>query len=312
MSSYCVIFPGQGSQNAQMLSSYSESQVFKQTIEEASDLLGYSLNDIVNDETKINKTEFTQPLILATSVAMWRVWEEKCNILPKSGAGHSLGEYSALVANGWISFKDCIELVNLRAQYMEEEMSGIKSGMAAIIGLNREKISKLCSTLSNDKELVEAVNFNSSQQTVIAGHLALIENSIEKFKDEGAKLVKIIPVSVAAHTSILRKCSERIYKLLKNKKFSSPKYPVFHNIDGKSKDSEAAIINSLSAQICSPVEWMKTIENISSLGVKAFVEIGPGNVLSSLNRRINKALDSTSIENFNNIGDAVELISNER
>ena len=312
MSSYCVIFPGQGSQNAQMLSSYSESQVFKQTIEEASDLLGYSLNDIVNDETKINKTEFTQPLILATSVAMWRVWEEKCNILPKSGAGHSLGEYSALVANGWISFKDCIELVNLRAQYMEEEMSGIKSGMAAIIGLKREKISKLCSTLSNDKELVEAVNFNSSQQTVIAGHLALIENSIEKFKDEGAKLVKIIPVSVAAHTSILRKCSERIYKLLKNKKFSSPKYPVFHNIDGKSKDSEAAIINSLSAQICSPVEWMKTIENISSLGVKAFVEIGPGNVLSSLNRRINKALDSISIENFNNIGDAVELISNER
>ncbi|MEC9206305.1 MAG: ACP S-malonyltransferase [Pseudomonadota bacterium] len=311
MNSYCVIFPGQGSQNPQMLSSYLGLQIFRETIEEASDFLGYNLCDVVDNEKKINKTEFTQPLILTTSIAIWRVWKEKCNFTPDFGAGHSLGEYSALVANGWMSFADCLELVNLRAQYMEEETSGINSGMAAIIGLNRQEISDLCLKLSNKKELIEAVNFNSPQQTVIGGHLNLIEKSIPKFKDAGAKLIKIIPVSVAAHTSLLEKCNGKLYKILKNKEFYKPNYPVFHNVDGQLKDSESDIIDSLSAQIHNPVEWTKTIENISDRGIKTFIEIGPGNVLSSLNKRINKSLNSISIDNYANIGDALELISNE-
>lgn len=311
MSSYCVIFPGQGSQNSQMLSTYSKSNVFQQTIEEASDILGYSLNDIVNDKKKIDKTEYTQPLILAVSTAMWRVWVEKCPVLPSFGAGHSLGEYSALVSNGWISFKDCLETVKLRAQYMNEEMGRINGGMAAIIGLNRKKISQLCLELSNNNELIEAVNFNSPQQTVIAGHLSLIEASIKEFKSAGAKLVKIIPVSVAAHTSTLSNCYKKMDKLLKNISFSTSKYPVFHNIDGKSKDNEADIIYALASQIHNPVEWVKTIENISNLGAKVFIEIGPGNVLTSLNKRINMTLDTISIGDYVNIEDALELISNE-
>ncbi len=311
MSSYCVIFPGQGSQNPQMLTSYMDSETFRQTIEEASDFLGYNLNDIVKDTAKINKTKFTQPLILATSVAMWRVWKENCDLSPGFGAGHSLGEYSALVANGWVSFIDCLELVNLRAQYMEEEMRGINGGMAAIIGLNRKKINELCVELSNDNEIIEAVNFNSSQQTVIAGHLHLIEQTVADFKSAGAKLVKTIPVSVAAHTSILKKCNEKLHKILKNKNFSESNYPIFHNIDGESKTNESAIIDALSSQVHSPVEWERTIENISSLGAKVFIEIGPGNVLSALNKRINKELNSVSIDNYANIGSAVELISNE-
>ena len=312
MNKYCAIFPGQGSQNTQMLTTYSDSKEFQQTIEEASDVLGYNVKEAVEDENKLGQTEFTQPIILSVSTAMWNVWIKQSPSLPSYGAGHSLGEYSALIANGCISFAECLELVKLRAQYMREEMDGINGGMAAIIGLSRLKISELCTELSNKEELIEAVNFNSPEQTVIAGHLRLINNSVEHFKKAGAKLVKVIPVSVAAHTSMLKNCNEKLGKLLKNISFSTPKYPVIHNIDGESKGDEDAIIDSLTSQVHHPVEWAKTIENISNLGVKTFIEIGPGGVLSGLNKRIDRALNSISISNYTNISDALELISSER
>ncbi len=312
MSKYGIIFPGQGSQNTEMLSSYLESNIFKETIEEASSILTYDVKSVVQDESKLNKTEFTQPVVLAVSIAMWNVWKNKVSEAPTVAAGHSLGEYSALVANGWIPFAECLEIVKKRAIYMQEEMQNIRGGMAAIIGLERSKITELCEEFSSEKQIIEAVNFNSLEQTVVAGHLDLIEASVEKFKKAGAKLVKIIPVSIAAHTSLLKNCKDKLSRLLKNISFSIPNYPVLHNIDAESKDNETAIIESLTSQVHSPVEWEKTIENISSLGIKNFVEIGPGNVLAGLNKRINRELNTISIGNYTNIDDALELISSEK
>lgn len=312
MSDYGVIFPGQGSQNTEMLSLYLESKIFKETISEASSILGYDINSVVKDESKLNQTLFTQPILLATSVAMWNVWKDKASKPPIMAAGHSLGEYAAFVANGWISFSECLLVVKKRAEYMQEAMKDINGGMAAVIGLNRSKIKELCEQLSSKGEIIEAVNFNSAQQIVVAGHRNLIEKSTEAFKKAGAKLVKVIPVSVAAHTSLLEVCKEKLYKLLKNIDYSSQNYPVLHNVDAESKDNETAIIESLASQVHSPVEWTKIIENMKNFGIQKFVEIGPGNVLTGLNKRIDKELVTISIGNYENIGDALELISCEK
>ena len=321
MREYAVLFPGQGSQHQDMLSTYIDNKIFCNTINEASDILEYNIVEIVKDESKLNNTLYTQPIMVAISTAMWRVWKEKCNKAPSFAAGHSLGEYSALVANGFISFSDCLDVVQERAKLMNSSMDGIEGGMAAIIGLNPKDIKDICANLSSKNSIIEAVNYNSDMQTVVAGHIDVVTKSVDIFKSSGAKIVKLLPVSIAAHTSLMKKCSENLHKILLNKdllesKKDSPVEPstrhsfsVIHNVDASSKTDNHDIIDSLVKQVYSPVLWTQTIKNINNLNTNIFIEIGPGNVLAGLNKRILSDANTVSISDFKNIDDALRLIS---
>ena len=311
MKSYAVLFPGQGSQNQDMLLPYLNNKAFKDTLDEASDILGYKITDIVKNEDKLNNTIFTQPIMVSISTAMWMAWKDVFKETPVCAAGHSLGEYSALVASNLLSLKECLLLVSERAKLMSDAMKGRTGGMAAIIGLESDKIIQICQELSTNEAIIEAVNFNSSAQTVVAGDLGLIESSVETFKAAGAKLVKTLPVSVAAHTSIMKDCSNNLHKLLKNINFNKGEFPVIHNVDASSKTTNDDIIDSLCAQVHSPVLWAKSIENISNLNTNIFIEVGPGNVLSGLNKRIIRDAPVISISDAQKIKEATGLIQSE-
>jgi len=311
MKPYAVLFPGQGSQSQDMLTSYADNKIFKETIDEASNVLSYNITDVVKDKTRLNDTIFTQPIMVAVSIAMWKVWKEACKESPVCAAGHSLGEYSALVASNLLPFKECLLLVSERAKLMSDAMEDRKGGMAAIIGLESDKIVQICQELSNDESIIGAVNFNSNSQTVVAGDLGLIESSAETFKTSGAKLVKTLPVSVAAHTSMMKDCSGSLHKILKNIDFNEKIFPIIHNVDASSKTTNNDIIDSLCTQVHSPVLWAKSIENISNLNIDIFIEIGPGNVLSGLNKRIIKDASVVSISDAEKIKEAAGLIQSE-
>ena len=308
MSNYCVLFPGQGSQNSEMLDSYSSNNVFNDTIAEASAILGYDLSDIIKNEDKLNNTLYTQPIMVAVSIAIWRVWQQKVDKLPSFSAGHSLGEYTALVSSGIISFEDCLKLVKIRAKAMSEAMNSVDGGMAAVIGLSSEEISDVCNELSDDSQVIQPVNFNSENQIVVGGHMSVLQKSIEAFKNKGAKIVKILPVSIAAHTSLMNKCSDILYKELINIDLKDGIFPLVHNIDGTSKSSKDDIIDAVCKQVHSPVMWTDTINNIGKLDISVFIEIGPGNVLTGLNKRILKEIPTISISDLMNIDQALELL----
>lgn len=308
MSNYCVLFPGQGSQNSEMLDSYSSNNVFNDTIAEASAILGYDLSEIIKNEDKLNNTLYTQPIMVAVSIAIWRVWQQKVDKLPSFSAGHSLGEYTALVSSGIISFEDCLKLVKIRAKAMSEAMNSVDGGMAAVIGLSSDEISDVCNGLSDDSQVIQPVNFNSENQTVVGGHMSVLQKSIEAFKKKGAKIVKILPVSIAAHTSLMNKCSDILYKELINIDLKDSIFPLVHNIDGTSKSSKDDIIDAVCKQVHSPVMWTDTINNIGKLDISVFIEIGPGNVLTGLNKRILKEIPTISISDLKNIDQALELL----
>ena len=308
MSNYCVLFPGQGSQNSEMLDSYSSNNVFNDTIAEASAILGYDLSEIIKNEDKLNNTLYTQPIMVAVSIAIWRVWQQKVDKLPSFSAGHSLGEYTALVSSGIISFEDCLKLVKIRAKAMSEAMNSVDGGMAAVIGLSSEEISDVCNELSDDSQVIQPVNFNSENQIVVGGHMSVLQKSIEAFKNKGAKIVKILPVSIAAHTSLMNKCSDILYKELINIDLKDSIFPLVHNIDGTSKSSKDDIIDAVCKQVHSPVMWTDTINNIGKLDISVFIEIGPGNVLTGLNKRILKEIPTISISDLKNIDQALELL----
>ena len=308
MSNYCVLFPGQGSQNSEMLDSYSSNNVFNDTIAEASAILGYDLSEIIKNEDKLNNTLYTQPIMVAVSIAIWRVWQQKVDKLPSFSAGHSLGEYTALASSGIISFEDCLNLVKIRAKAMSEAMNSVDGGMAAVIGLSSEKISDVCNELSDDSQVIQPVNFNSENQIVVGGHMSVLQKSIEAFKKKGAKIVKILPVSIAAHTSLMNKCSDILYKELINIDLKDSIFPLVHNIDGTSKSSKDDIIDAVCKQVHSPVMWTDTINNIGKLDISVFIEIGPGNVLTGLNKRILKEIPTISISDLKNIDQALELL----
>ena len=288
MKDYAAIFPGQGSQNASMLQEYLNNVEFNDTINEASEILGYSIREIVQDE-KLNNTIYTQPVLLAVSNAIWNSWKSKISRPPRVAAGHSLGEYSALVAAEALSLKDGLELVSNRASLMVEHSKANPTAMAAVIGLEQNKIIDICKNISKSNSVIEAVNFNSSQQTVIGGHVDAIDRSIEIFKKEGAKIVKKLSVSLASHTSILEKCSKELNKYMKNITFKKPNFPIIHNFDASSQDQISDIISSLSEQVCSPVRWTDSMTMISTMSINTFLEVGPGQVLTGLNKRINKS-----------------------
>jgi len=293
-----------------MLQEYSDNIEFNDTINEASEILGYSIKAIVEEE-KLNNTLYTQPVLLAVSNAIWNVWKSKISTPPKVAAGHSLGEYSALVAAEALSLKDGLELVSTRASLMVEHSKANPTAMAAVIGLDQRKIIELCENISEPKSVLEAVNFNSSQQTVVGGHSDAIDRSVEIFKKEGAKIVKKLSVSLASHTSLLEICSKDLNKYLNNMTFKKPIFPIIHNFDASSKEQISDIINSLSEQVCSPVRWTESMTKISTMGVNTFLEVGPGQVLSGLNKRIDKNFTTYPLSGESEMSAAMEGLSDE-
>lgn len=296
-----VVFPGQGSQSIGMLSDYAEAwPTIEETFQQASDALGYDTWDIVcnGPAEKINQTEITQPIMLAADIAVMRVMKQICMLTPMVFAGHSLGEYAALVAAGAIDFTDAIKLVSRRGQLMQAAVPEGEGAMAAIIGLHDDAIIKICNQVSAAEGApVEAVNFNSPGQVVIAGATGAVNQAIELLKEAGAKRALPLPVSVPSHSSLMKPAADELAVYLKDVTINPPKVQVIHNVDAKSHDKPDDIRDALVKQLYSPVKWTQTIQIITD-GADAIVECGPGKVLGGLTRRINSEIRSFSLDSL--------------
>ncbi len=294
-----AVFPGQGSQSIGMLSDYAESwPQIEETFRQASDVLGYDCWDIVCNGPieKLNQTEITQPIMLAADIAVMRVMAQQCMLTPMVFAGHSLGEYAALVAAESLDFADAIKLVAKRGQLMQTAVPEGEGAMAAIIGLADDVIITVCEQVSQDVGApVEAVNFNSPGQVVIAGATGAVNKAMEVLKEEGAKRALPLPVSVPSHSSLMKPAADELAEYLKTVTINTPKIQVIHNVDAKSHDEPDAIREALVKQLYNPVQWTHTIQIITD-GADVVVECGPGKVLGGLTRRINKEVKSFSLD----------------
>lgn len=292
------VFPGQGSQKIGMLAELAaEFSIVEKTFSEASSVLGYDLWALVQTGTQdeINLTERTQPLLLTASVAVWRAWKEKNGAQPALMAGHSLGEWSALVCAGVVAFQDAVKLVQQRGKYMQEAVPAGQGGMAAIIGLDDALILEACKK-AEQGEVVAAVNFNSPGQVVIAGAAAAVERASALCKEAGAKRALPLPVSAPFHTELMRPAAERLAEQITSTVFSAPKIPVVHNVTAEIEVNPEKIKALMIEQIYSPVRWVECVNTMSEKGIAATLECGPGKVLSGLNKRINAELITTSVE----------------
>lgn len=292
------VFPGQGSQKIGMLAELAaQDPVVEQTFAEASDVLGYDLWALVQTgaQDEINLTERTQPLLLAASVAVWRAWQEKNGAQPALMAGHSLGEWSALVCAGVVEFKDAVKLVQQRGKFMQEAVPAGQGAMAAIIGLDDTSILEACKK-AEQGEVVAAVNFNSPGQVVIAGTAAAVERASAFCKEAGAKRALPLPVSAPFHTELMRPAAERLAEQIIATVFSVPQIPVVHNVTAEVEANPEKIKALMIEQIYSPVRWVECVNAMASKGITSTLECGPGKVLSGLNKRINSELATTSIE----------------
>jgi len=286
MKNYVITFPGQGSQSVGMMTKFESLNIIKSTFQEASDIVGDDLWAMITSENdKINQTINTQPIMLAAGLSTWRVLRKNGAEDPAYVAGHSLGEFTALVVSGVISFKDALKIVRKRANLMQEAVPGNIGAMAAILGLDDETVIQICNDL-NGKNVIEAVNFNSPGQVVVAGHRSVIEMSLEKFKKAGAKRALILPVSVPSHCQLMKSASVEFLDYLDGFVFNTPKIPIIHNVDVTSHSSDDKIKNALSMQLYNPVQWTRTLKYLSEKKMNIFVEGGPGRVLMGLNKRI--------------------------
>jgi [acyl-carrier-protein] S-malonyltransferase len=292
-----IVFPGQGSQAVGMLADlYENHQVVKDTFAEASDALGYDLWALVSEdaEGKLNKTEFTQPALLTSSVAVWRAYLDNGGEKPTFLAGHSLGEYSALVCAKVISLADGVKLVEKRGQYMQQAVPAGTGAMAAIIGLADDLIAKACEDAAQG-QVVSSVNFNSPGQVVIAGNKEAVERAMELCKEAGAKRALPLPVSVPSHCALMKPAAEQLAKDLEELVFNKPEIAVVNNVDVTAEQSPEAIKQALIKQLYSPVRWTETIQHFAVEGITECYEFGPGKVLSGLSKRIDKTVSCVSI-----------------
>ncbi len=284
--SLAIVFPGQGSQAVGMLQDLSaEYREIKVTFDEASDVLGYDLNYLIQNgpEDKLNQTEFTQPALLASGVALWRVWQNATRVTPAYLAGHSLGEYTSLVCAESISFSDAIRLVAARGRLMQNAYHG--GAMLAVVGLSDELVVKLCDQ-SRVHGVLEVANYNSVGQTVLAGDLSAIQFAESLAKELGAKIAKVLPVSVPSHCSLMKPAALELSKLIGSLVIKEPKIPVINNVRAEVDNLPSIIGENLVKQIYSPVRWFDTVKFMVNNGVKSILECGPGKVLTGLNKRI--------------------------
>lgn len=284
--STALVFPGQGSQFIGMLGEVADHPGVIALIEQASDVLGYNMMNLIQSgpEDKLNNTEFTQPALLATSVALWHLYRDG-NDMPKVMAGHSLGEYSALVAAGALDFEDALRLVSARGRFMQEAVPAGVGGMAAILGLDDDSIIKACA-MAAEGEVVSAVNFNSPGQVVIAGNKAAVERASEAAKSLGAKRALPLPVSVPSHCALMKPAAVQLEKVLADITVNTPTIAVMNNVDVVAETDPARIKDALLRQLYSPVRWVEVVQAMAALGATSFVECGPGKVLCGLNKRI--------------------------
>lgn len=291
------VFPGQGSQSIGMLNALgAEYLQVRATFAEASQALGYDLWQVVEQgpEDRLNQTEVTQPAMLTAGVAVWRVWRARGGALPAIMAGHSLGEYTALVCAEALAFTDAVRLVADRGRFMQQAVPVGQGGMAAILGLDDDAVRQVCVEAA-EGEVLEAVNYNSPGQVVIAGTAAAVARGAERAKAAGAKRAVILPVSVPSHCRLMHPAAERLAARLREIEIHAPLVPVLHNVHVQSENSADAIRDALVRQVESPVRWVETIQKMVANGVNRLVECGPGKVLTALNRRIDKRAETLPV-----------------
>lgn len=293
--SYAFVFPGQGSQSVGMLADMAEQHaVVKSTFDEASEALGYDLWSVVQNgpEEKLNQTDVTQPAMLTSGIAIWRAMAEQKALVPAYLAGHSLGEYTALVAAGVMNLAQGVELVAERGRLMQSAVPAGEGAMAAVLGLEDQQIMDICAAADG---VVEAVNFNSPGQVVIAGAKTAVDAVLPVFEEAGAKRVVPLAVSVPSHCSLMKPAADALAEKLNGMTLNTPAIPVLHNVNVDTAASEVEIKQALVEQLYRPVQWVKTVEKMKSLGVERLYELGPGKVLMGLNRRIDRKMGMQAV-----------------
>lgn len=299
------VFPGQGSQSVGMMKAYDEHPVVKATFEEASRVLGQDLWALVSQgpEEDLDLTINTQPAMLTASVAVWRAWLAAGGPKPALLAGHSLGEYAALVASGALAFADAVPLVRYRAQSMQEAVPAGQGAMAAVLGADDAAVAAACSEAAQG-QVVEPVNYNAPGQLVIAGDREAVERAMVAVKARGARRAVLLPVSAPFHSSLLKPAAEKLAQRLQSVPFEAPAIPVIHNVDVAEHGTAVEIRAALAAQAASPVRWTQTLQAFKARGVTHVVECGPGKVLSGLVKRIDDSLEALSLSSGSMLDDA--------
>ncbi|WNO10924.1 ACP S-malonyltransferase [Teredinibacter sp. KSP-S5-2] len=295
--SLAFVFPGQGSQKVGMLEDFYGEELVKNTFAQASDVLGYDLLALIQEgpQEKLNMTEVTQPALLTCSVALWRLWQSRGGVVPAYMAGHSLGEWSALVCAEVVKFEDAVALVRARGQYMQEAVPAGQGAMAAIIGLGDEEIEQACEKAA-EGQVVCPVNYNSPGQVVIAGESDAVERAMALCKEAGAKRALPLPVSAPFHTSLMKPAADRLAAQIQETEFSQPKVPVVHNVSALPEANPEKIKAIMVEQIYSAVQWVDCVKYLVDNGVETTIECGPGKVLAGLVKRIHKPLQALATE----------------
>ena len=307
---FALVFPGQGSQKLGMMAAYGEEALIRSTFDEASSALGRDLWQLVTEgpAEALNQTVNTQPLMLTAGIAAYRLWRAKGGAEPAVVAGHSLGEYSALVAAGVLDFKTAVPLVELRAQAMQEAVPSGTGAMAAILGLDVATVREVCLAVAQG-EVVEAVNLNAPEQTVIAGHAAAVERAAEALKARGAKRALLLPVSAPFHCALMRPAAEKLGLRLQQIELQAPRIPYINNVDVASPQDPAHIRDALIRQAAAPVRWVETMQAMAAQGVVRVYECGPGKVLAGLTRRCADTLEGGALADLAGIEAAVMALT---
>ncbi|AKU20426.1 ACP S-malonyltransferase [Massilia sp. NR 4-1] len=299
MSKFAFVFPGQGSQAVAMMEGFAGNPVVAQTIAEASDALQFDLGKLMAEGPKeeLDLTTNTQPVMLTAAVAVYRAWIAAGGAVPSVVAGHSLGEYSALVAAGVIAFKDAVPLVRFRAQAMQEAVPVGQGAMAVVLGLGDDEVRAACAeaAAADAAQVVEPVNFNAPAQVVIAGHTGAVERACEIAKAKGAKRAMKLPVSAPFHSSLLKPASDRLREYMADIHFNAPQIALINNVDVAVLNDPASIKDALVRQAASPVRWVESMQKVAADGIVNVVECGPGKVLMGLTKRIDAALAGDAI-----------------
>lgn len=307
---FAFVFPGQGSQSVGMMSGFAGVAEVEATFAEASDVLGQNFWAMVQDGTggDLNETIYTQPAMLTAGVAVWRVWKARGGKMPALMAGHSLGEYSALVAAGVLGFADAVRLVRLRAEAMQSAVPAGVGAMAAILGLDDDALLAACAEAAQG-EVVAPVNFNSPGQTVIAGNKGAVERAMEAAKARGAKRAMPLPVSVPSHCALMKPAADKLTAALADISLGQPLVPVLHNVDVQSHVDAAMLRQALAAQLYSPVRWVDTMRALSAQGVTQVAECGPGKVLAGLTKRSELPLTGVALTDLASLEAALNDLS---
>ena len=312
MKKFAMVFPGQGSQTVGMLAELAGNYpIVQETFKQASEVLGYDLWQLVQEgpAEELNKTWQTQPALLTASVAVYRVWQQKYpELKPEVMAGHSLGEYSALVCAGVLDFQDAVKLVELRGKLMQQAVPEGTGAMYAIIGLDNDAIINACKQ-AEQGEVVSAVNFNSPGQVVIAGAKAAVERAAALCKEAGAKRALPLAVSVPSHCALMKPAADQLSVSLESITLKAPVVAVLNNVDVKAETDAVAIRNALVRQLYSPVRWTETVEKMAQNGVEVLVEVGPGKVLNGLTKRIVDSLQAVSVNDVKSLDSVEEVLA---